>query len=327
MNDLMTLEDAGRLIASGAVCCVAGDLQALQQLPKGQWIGGSIPYFMARAGGIVSRDQVFVTVLVGEGAPSLHYLRADDVARVVADGPEHGYSLMIVPAGSQAHSRFAQDAATCADALLKPTIGWVSGVHISEMRTAKPVVFDGRTGQAHEEGLVVARVTLPADKLALVEITNIFEGDDADVLRFEQAGFDVTQVLVNGERCSFAEYLQARGNVDGQLPLVGNFGGANINASVRRVDLAAGTVQLYAPVFPGIDYHLAKPVADYVSTFRQRAAQTNTEGLVFSCNCILNFLYGNFEGQSLGDAPTGPVTFGEIGYQLLNQTLVSLRVV
>jgi hypothetical protein len=327
MNEFLSIEAAGRLIDTGAVCCVAGDLQALQQLPKGAWIGGSIPYFMTREGGVVSRDQVFVTVLTGKGAPTLHYLGADDVSRVVADGPEHGYSLMIVPAGSQAHSRFAQDASTSVDALLKPTIGWVSGVHASELNTAQPVVFDGRTGQAHEEGIVVARVHLPEDKLALVEITNIFEGDGADVLRFEQAGFNASQVLVNGERCNFAEYLHARGNADGRLPLVGDFGGASINASVRHVDLASGTVQLYAPVFPDIDYHLARPVADYVGTFRERAAQANTDGMVFSCNCVLNFLYGNFEGQSLGQAPTGPVTFGEIGYQLLNQTLVSLRVV
>jgi len=325
MNDLMNLEEAGRLIAAGAVCCVAGDEAALRRLPQGQWIGGSIPYFMASAGGVVAREQVFVTSL--PETARLQVLTADEASRVVSDGPEHGYSIMIVPAGSQAHSRFAQEASTSSEALMKPTVGWVSGIHLSDIATAKPVVFDGRTGQAHHDGIVVARVDLPEDRLALVEITNIFEGDSGDVLRFETAGFDASEVLVNGERCNFAEYLQARGNADGKLPLVGDFGGASLNASVRHVDVAAGHVTLYAPVFPGIDYRLASPVADYVATFRQRASERSSEGLVFSCNCVLNFLYGNFEGQSLGATPAGPVTFGEIGYQLLNQTLVSLRVV
>jgi len=325
MNDLMNLEEAGRLIAAGAVCCVAGDEAAMRQLPRGAWIGGSIPYFMAPAGGLVAHDKVFVTTL--PDSAQLQYLSADEVDQVVAGGPEHGYSVMIVPAGSRAHSRFAQDASTSADALMKPTVGWVSGVHLSELATTKPVVFDGRTGQAHDDGIVVARVTLPDDRLAMVEITNIFEGDDGDVLRFETGGFEASEVLINGERCNFAEYLQARGNADGKLPLVGDFGGASLNASVRQVDVAGGHVTLYAPVFPGIDYRLARPVADYVATFRQRAGERSSEGLVFSCNCVLNFLYGNFEGQSLGATPTGPVTFGEIGYQLLNQTLVSLRVV
>jgi hypothetical protein len=47
--------------------------------------------------------------------------------------------------------------------------------------------------------------------------------------------------------------------------------------------------------------------------------------VTFSCNCILNFLFGGLEGQKIGNLQ-GPVTFGEIGYQLLNQTLVVLRI-
>jgi hypothetical protein len=45
---------------------------------------------------------------------------------------------------------------------------------------------------------------------------------------------------------------------------------------------------------------------------------------MFSCNCILNFLYGELEGKSIGTF-TGPVTFGEIAYQLVNQTLVYVK--
>lgn len=327
MNDLMNLDEATRLIEGGTPCCVAGDVDALRRLPRGEWIGGSIPYFMGPQGGVVTRDKVFVTALPAAPRPRFQILSADEVGKVVTDAPAHGYSIVIVPAGSQAHARFAQDASTSAEALSHPTVGWVSGVHLSELNTARPVVFDGRTGEAHEDGLVVARVDLPEDRLALVEIVNIFESDDGDVLRFEQGGFEVHEALVNGERCNFADYLLARGNGDGTLPLVGNFGGAMLNASVRSVDAAQGRVQLYAPVFPNVDYRLAKPVKDYVETFRQRAAERSTEGLVFSCNCILNFVHGQFEGRSLGNAPVGPVTFGEIGYQLLNQTLVSLRLV
>ena len=120
-------------------------------------------------------------------------------------------------------------------------------------------------------------------------------------------------------------YLAARGLQDGKLPLVGDFGGAHINASIQSVDAAAGTVALYAPVFTGVDYRFAKPVANYGASFRERLASYPTEGVSFSCNCILNFLFGELEGQSIG-ALQGPVTFGEIGYQLLNQTLVVLRI-
>ncbi|MEO0003956.1 MAG: hypothetical protein RLZZ22_1648, partial [Pseudomonadota bacterium] len=49
-----------------------------------------------------------------------------------------------------------------------------------------------------------------------------------------------------------------------------------------------------------------------------------TTDVVFSCNCILNFLFGELEGKAIGGVE-GPITFGEIGYQLLNQTMVAVR--
>ena len=44
---------------------------------------------------------------------------------------------------------------------------------------------------------------------------------------------------------------------------------------------------------------------------------------VFTCNCILNYLYANLEGKKTGSI-VGPITFGEIAYMLLNQTMVYL---
>jgi hypothetical protein len=43
------------------------------------------------------------------------------------------------------------------------------------------------------------------------------------------------------------------------------------------------------------------------------------------CNCILNFMFGELEGKAIGGVQ-GPVTFGEIAYQLLNQTMVVIRI-
>jgi len=57
---------------------------------------------------------------------------------------------------------------------------------------------------------------------------------------------------------------------------------------------------------------------------RQLAGYSNA-GVAFSCNCILNFLYGELAGRSISPLH-GPVTFGEIAHQLLNQTMVVLRV-
>ena len=47
---LMPVAAAASLIGSGAWLSIAGDESALRQLPLGNWIGGTIPYFMAEGG-------------------------------------------------------------------------------------------------------------------------------------------------------------------------------------------------------------------------------------------------------------------------------------
>ena len=86
------------------------------------------------------------------------------------------------------------------------------------------------------------------------------------------------------------------------------------------MDAAAGRVDFYAPVFDDVEYRIAEPVPDYARSFAQ-SLPGDALGARWSCNCILNYLYGGLEGQRTGPI-TGPMTFGEIAYQLLNQTMV-----
>ena len=60
---------------------------------------------------------------------------------------------------------------------------------------------------------------------------------------------------------------------------------------------------------------------DYAAEFLNRINAAGAHAPVFSFNCILNYLYGNLNGKKIPPY-TGPVTFGEIAYQLVNQTLV-----
>jgi hypothetical protein len=78
-------------------------------------------------------------------------------------------------------------------------------------------------------------------------------------------------------------------------------------------------------VFAGFRYKLAKPVGDYVSHFQDEVPEGVGDKLVFACNCILNYLYAGLEGRKTAQF-TGPVTFGEIAYQLLNQTMAYLTI-
>ena len=62
-----------------------------------------------------------------------------------------------------------------------------------------------------------------------------------------------------------------------------------------------------------------------MTEFEKAVADIECEDLFFSCNCVLNYLYAGLEGKKTGEF-NGPATFGEIAYQLLNQTLVYLTI-
>jgi hypothetical protein len=194
-------------------------------------------------------------------------------------------------------------------------------VRVDKIGKEAPVVLNGKTSSVFEAKCVALHVTLPASIMADMDIVNIFESQGGDVIRFEESGFQVTNCQVNGKPANLAKYITEKG-IPTEFPLVGDYNGSNLNASFLNVDAAKGTVDLYAPVFPGVDYRFAKPVADYAGAF----ADTLTSGKevpAFACNCILNYLYGKLEGKKTGDI-TGPITFGEIAHQLLNQTMVRL---
>lgn len=325
MNELITVQAAIELIAAGAALSLAGPESELDQLPAGNWIGGTIPYFMLASGGIVVNEgKVFATNLTTLGDISVASYGPDHLADISGNAPDNGFSIAIIPAGSTSHQKFASEAANFEDAFLKPTVGWISGVHLSQLGTLTPKVYDGRTATKYEDRAVVAYVKLPEDKLASLEIVNLFEPGDGDVLHFDQTSFEVNTCKVNGTVVNFANYIRSKGLENGALPLVGDFSGAHVNVSLQNVSDAGGTVALYAPVFPGVDYKFAKPVGDYAAAFRERLKTVDNNGVVLSCNCILNFLFGELEGKAIGGV-AGPITFGEIAYQLLNQTMVMVR--
>jgi len=327
MNELITVEAATDLIRRGVPLSLAGPEAALSRLPAGPWIAGTIPYFMTASGGTVAPPgHVFATDLSSLGRISFAVYGPDELAGISRHAPEHGFTLTIIPAGGRAHARFAAEAADYPDAFLKPAVGWIAGVHLSDLGRASPKVYDGRRAACLDDAAVVAYVALPPERTLSIEIVNLFAPDPgADVLRFSGTASEVQECLVNEQPTGFAQYLRERGLDGGRLPLVGDFAGAHVNVSLQGIDAASGTVTLYAPVFPGVDYRFARPVPDYAAAFRRRLADVDPDGVVMGCNCVLNFVYGGLEGQAIGGVP-GPATFGEIAYQLLNQTMVLVRV-
>jgi hypothetical protein len=316
--------DVSTLITSGKKLLLAGDEQVLRGLPRGSWIAGTIPYFMGEKGGVFSREKIFVTELP-DFILRVEVKQYDEsnINQVYTDAPAHGFSVIIIPASSPTHFNFALNAPGFPGFATKPLIGWIAGVELNE-KDAHPAVFDGTQGKAIENGAVVMHVALPANKLAEIDIVNIFEQGDGDTITFPKDDFFATTALINGQPRNFADYL-FENSVDTRLLLVTNLNDAMINTSFKSLDFAKKQVEFYAPVFTGFRYKIAKPVNDYQGKFLNQIPDGVGRNVFFACNCILNYLYAGLEGRNFGDF-TGPVTFGEIAYQLLNQTLVYLTI-
>jgi len=321
---LLDLAQASGLIRSGKAFFVAGDEALLAALPKGDWIGGTIPYFMASSGGVTSKDRVFMTEAPAAASGlRIVWYKEGELERIPSDAADNGFSVIIIPATSAAHISYARNAPNYDGIFMKPIIGWISGVHLGDLGKVAPKVFNGKTGESSERDAIVMHADLPAGKLASIGIVNLFRQGKGESIRFETEGFSVGDCLVGGKKVKLAEYLSAN-KIDTRLPLVANYCGSMVNVSFQAVDPKTGTVALYAPVFKGVEYKIAEPVLDYVHEFSAKIPEGSLRP-AFSCNCILNFLYSELEGKKTGSV-TGPITFGEIAYQLLNQTLTYLEI-
>ena len=323
MQSLCTLDETRALITSGKPLLLAADDALLAVLPRGNWIGGTIPYFMAAEGGVQTADKIFVTDLPDSVQTVIRTYDTASLSHVALDHPGHGFTVLLLPAFSDIHAAFAEQVTNYPDVFDRPLVGWISGVALGDIGKVAPKVFNGQTGVGTANEGVALHVVLPDGDQATVEIVNLFSQGDGAEITFDEAGFSAREVSIAGARRNLAAYLTEH-QIDTKLPLVADYHGAMVNVSVQGVDVAAGRVDFYAPVFPGVSYRIAAPVEDYPKTF---ASQLTTGGapLTFSCNCILNYAYAGLEGQRTGRL-LGPMTFGEIAYMLLNQTAVYLTI-
>lgn len=324
VNQTATRDQVEAMIADGEFLIIAGDEDVLQGLPSGNWIAGTIPYFMSEEGGKVDKSLLYVNRLDGvepSQPPRLTLYDTKSISRVAREAPEHGFSVLILPFGSQVHMDYAHNSPDYPNMFFSPIIGWIAGMHLDDLgsRSAK-VGFGPAGGLLSDSQAAAMHIPLSEEQVANINIVNLFEPGKGPVIRFEEDAFDVDSCTIDGDAANLAQYIK-QNDIDTRLPLVANYCGVMINVSVQAV--AEDSVKLYAPIFKGVEYRFAEPVDDYVAQFGEALPARDSDNVAFCCNCILNYLYSDLEGKKTGKL-TGPMTFGEVGYQLLNQTLVYL---
>jgi hypothetical protein len=186
---------------------------------------------------------------------------------------------------------------------------------LAHSRGMDVVVLGGFVFVAHGRSIT----HLPRGYQAKIGIVNTFEQGHGDDIQFPTTGFEASEVIVEGRRRSVADYF-GQAEFDTRLPLVANYHGTKCNVTIRSLDISGSKITFFAPVFESVTYRHAKPIGDYSERFLS-AIPEDIGNTVFCCNCIHNYVHGGLEGRRTGSLQ-GPMTFGEIAYQLLNQTLV-----
>lgn len=321
-RELYTVEEVSALIKEGRILSLAGDERALSQLPKGNWIAGTTPYFLAESNGQFNQEKIYVDEIIASETPfKICSYDVNNIENICLDSFENGFTILIIPAFQDIHSYYGLHASSFEKMYLNPIVGWIAGLDLSS--TDIPKTYNGLLGEEHIEKAVAIHIELPETKLAQLEILNIFQqNDEGDKIEFLGDGFECENVLINGVETNFADYI-AQNNIDIKLPIISNYSGAKINVSFKEVNAEAKQTIFYAPVFKGRTYTFSKPVEDYVQEFKENIPVLEQE-VTFACNCILNYLYGELENKNINFY--GPITFGEVGYVLLNQTLTYLTV-
>jgi hypothetical protein len=324
-NDLISIEEARLLINNNRILAVAASEAVLKQLPKGRWIGGTTPYFMTRKGGIFNEKMVFVTDLTEIVAEVKIVTYTQDTISHIADNNfDNGLTHIIMPCFSNIHTYFAVNTPSIKGLMDTPTYGWVSGVDTRKHGKESAKVMNGETLQVLADEAVCMHLRLKDGLRATIDIVNIFSQlPHGDVITFDHVGFSFTDCFVNGKKTNLARYIIAN-TIDTKLPIVADFSGTSINAGIRSVDKTTGITNFYAPLQPGIDYRFASFHNDYLTEFK-KVLNVSSGDVILSCNCFLNYLYSDLEGKSTGNF-CGPLTFGEVAYILVNQTMVYVRI-
>jgi len=320
---LVSVAEASLAIRQGQCLSIAGDERLLRLLPRGQWIGGTCPYFLGQDGGETTKEKLFITTIpTFTDAPIIKLCDESDLENIGLRAPLHGFTMMIIPGFTAIHTFFARYAPHIKDIFMQPLVGWVSGFHLDDT-TASAKVINGQTLQMDAQRAVVIHVPLPSYKFARVGMVNVFKKGTGPVIQPRETGFTIRNCMIDGKMSILSNYI-SRHKIDTRLPLVANYNGVSVNASIKEVRTADGAVDFYAPLFPDCEYTFAAPVDDYITHFNQ-IMPVEALDAHWACNCVLNYQYLGLEGKKVNSVNC-PMVFGEIAYQLVNQTMVYLIV-
>lgn len=323
---LYTKEEVVRFIKDGRTLVLSGDESILEQLPAGNWIGGTTPYFMDKSKGICTRDRIFVDDFTDIAEEyKIEQFTVDSIKDVAQSSFTNGFTVLILPFEAPVYFEFADNSLTYDNIFDNPVVGFVTGFNFDDMGRATAKVFNGETGEISEDKAVALHIELPEHKVARAEILNLDTVlPDSDQIVFPKTSFVQSDCTINGKPSNIAEYLtEIKYKENAPRPLIADTNGALINRDIKDIDLANKQVTFFSPAYKGDTYFLTNVITNYQSLFNKRLEDLESEA-VYTSICVSYYLLGEFENKKINIE--GAFAFGEIAYQLLNKTLVLLEI-
>lgn len=324
-NKLYTREQVIEFIKEGRVMHLCGSEQILSGLPKGQWIAGMTPYFMDSVGKICN-DKIYVDDFS-------HF--AEDVEITMMDESEiheiatrnrfqNGFIFVILPLESPVYYEFSLHSLEFDKIYDNPVVGYVSSCLFENYGKEKPKVAVGNDTVLTNEKAAVMYIKM-SDRLRVrAEIINLDTIDkDSPTIKFPKTSFVQSDCLIDGKQSNIAHYLAEVKSKIGHYPqLISSQNGALVNRDIKFVDTERGIVSFFSPAYETDLYYLVRQNDNYQLAFNQNLKDKRDIIACFSCTSY--FLLGDFQYKNINF--NGVYTFGEIGYQLLNKTIVTLEI-
>lgn len=318
---LYRLEEVVSKIKLGRTLVIAADDSLLKQLPEGNWIGGSNPYLLDSDGGKYTEELIHIQDFTDIAEESMfRFYDSDSIKNITKESYANGIIFAVVPGFSDIHYQFSLAIPNLKNLFVNPLMGWISGSKFDEIAPGVPSVYIG--GKQSKDKVAVLHLKLPANKVARIEIINVYEQGDGDEITFSDDGFLQTNCFVNGVETNLYKYLE-RVNFKWYLPLMADYSGAKVNVGLIK-DEENKRVLFAAPVFKDVVYKIAKDsINDYNFSFFEHLKHDKPDNIIYSYSCLYNYFNFSLEGKTIPGFTT-TFTFGEIAYQLLNITFVYL---
>ena len=322
---LCSPETAARMVREGRVLILAGAEEDLAAMPEGNWIGGTCGHFVTPQGDVPAGGEVFYADFTGLAAHACwRSFSAANIHELARHYPANGFAIIILPGCSRLLGAVAGRIMEYDGLYNVPLMGWVSAVDIAALPGLMPRVFAGGP-QPRDDRAAVLYVTLQEQYFAQLNIANLFSPGTGPEIRFLDPGQRIAgDSMIGGVPDNLARYRAARG-IDPRLPLVADHEGALLNVAIVSADTVSGEMLFLSPVSTSLTYRFAAEVLDYEAEFTRATAEVEAAQAAHTCICALHYEYaGLARAPEAAHDITAPVTFGQIAYTVLNQTLACL---